>query len=238
MKNIEVIDKKEIFGMEFNIYGTWEEPLFLAKDIAEFIEHKQVARMIELVDTEEKLICSISASSQRRNMWFLTERGLKQVLANSRKPIGKEILKYLDDRLLYKKTPKQTEFELMLANALDIHINKTNLDWNYCPFNGEDFLLTYDKSVMYEREVYFGKYRVDIYFPKFNLIVEYDEKHHKYQIEEDELREQYIIDYIEGEGAHDNPDGHATQFIRVEEGKEFEGIIKILSYLMYYAFVF
>ena len=240
MNNLQVIREQEVLGKEFRVYGTVENPLFLAKDVANWIEYSisNVNKMLDKVDEEEKLICTLYVSGQNRQMWFLTEQGLYKVLANSRKPIAKKILKFLDEGFVYKNTPKQTEFELMLDNALNIHLNKSNLDWNYCPFNGEDRLLTYDKSLMYEREVYFGKYRVDIYFPKFNLIVEYDEKHHKYQTEEDIARERYIVDLIEGKGSYDSEDGYLTKFIRVEEGKEFEGIINIITHLMHIAFVY
>lgn len=240
MNNLQVIREQEVLGKEFKIYGTVEKPLFLAKDVANWIEYdvNKVGQMLETVDEDEKLIQTLFFSGQNRQMWFLTERGLYEVLANSRKPMAKKILKFLNEGFVYKNTPKQTEFELMLDNALNIHLNKSNLDWKYCPFNGEDELLTYDKSLIYEREVYFGKYRVDIYFPKFNLIVEYDEEHHKYQIEEDIARERYIVDLIEGKGSYDSEDGYATKFIRVEEGKEFEGIINIITHLMHIAFVY
>ena len=32
---LEIIDQREVLGNEFRIYGTPEEPLFLAKDVAE-----------------------------------------------------------------------------------------------------------------------------------------------------------------------------------------------------------
>ena len=243
MNNLQVIREQEVLGKEFRVYGTVENPLFLAKDVASWIEYdtEQVGKMLKTVDEDEKIQINtrnIIAGKGNPIKWFLTEQGLYEVLANSRKPIAKKILKLLDEGFVYKNTPKQTEFELMLDNALNIHLNKSNLDWKYCPFNGEDELLTYDKSLIYEREVYFGKYRVDIYFPKFNLIVEYDEKHHKYQIEEDIARERYIVDLIEGKGSYDSEDGYATKFIRVEEGKEFEGIINIITHLMHIAFVY
>lgn len=98
MKTIEVIDKREIFGMEFNIYGTWEEPLFLAKDIAEFIKHSNVSKMLNTVDEEERVLqtCEVTnsyISSKARNtqkMWFLTEYGVYEVLMQSRQPIARE----------------------------------------------------------------------------------------------------------------------------------------------------
>ena len=69
MRNeIQILNEQEILGQNFSIYGDIDEPLFLAKDVAEMIEHKQVARMVELVDEDEKLKCSISTSGQKREI--------------------------------------------------------------------------------------------------------------------------------------------------------------------------
>lgn len=93
MNQLQMIYNQEVLGKDFHIYGTVEEPLFLAKDVANWIEHNQVTRMIELVDEDEKLKCLLSTSGQRREMWFLTEDGLYEVLFQSRKPIAKQFKK-------------------------------------------------------------------------------------------------------------------------------------------------
>lgn len=92
-KNLQIIDERKLFGKDFKIYGDIENPLFLAKDVANWIEHNQVARMMEMVDENEKLMCLISTSGQNREMWFLTEDGLYEVLMQSRKPIAKQFKK-------------------------------------------------------------------------------------------------------------------------------------------------
>ena len=91
--NVVALNKTEVLGKDFLIYGDVLEPLFLAKDVAEMLEHNQVARMIELVDEDEKLKCLVSTSGQSREMWFLTEDGLYEVLMQSRKPIAKAFKK-------------------------------------------------------------------------------------------------------------------------------------------------
>ena len=93
MDNLQIIDERKLLGKDFKIYGDIENPLFLAKDVANWIEHNQVARMMEMVDENEKLMCSISTSGQNREMWFLTEDGLYEVLMQSRKPIAKQFKK-------------------------------------------------------------------------------------------------------------------------------------------------
>ena len=93
MNDLHVIYKQEVLGQEFKIYGTKEEPLFLAKDVANWIEHNKPNEMIKNVDEDEKLKAIITHSGQGREMWFLTENGLYEVLMQSRKPIAKQFKK-------------------------------------------------------------------------------------------------------------------------------------------------
>ena len=74
---MELVCKQEVLGKEFKIYGTIEEPLFLAKDVAEWIEHSDVSKMIRSVDEEEKLIGILFLSGQKkRSMVFSRRRAL------------------------------------------------------------------------------------------------------------------------------------------------------------------
>ena len=75
------------------MYGTVEEPLFLAKDVAEWIEHSDVHKMVASVDEDEKLSGTLFLSGQNREAWFLTEDGLYEVLMQSRKPQAKQFKK-------------------------------------------------------------------------------------------------------------------------------------------------
>ena len=39
---LKIIDERELLGKQFKIYGDLENPLFLAKDVANWIEHTNV----------------------------------------------------------------------------------------------------------------------------------------------------------------------------------------------------
>ncbi|MGQ4525695.1 phage antirepressor KilAC domain-containing protein [Intestinibacter bartlettii] len=99
MSNLQVIYNQEVLGQDFKIYGTKEEPLFLAKDVANWIEHKNITHMMNTVDEDEKLTYTICNSGQGREMWFLTEDGLYEVLMQSRKPIAKQFKKKVKEIL-------------------------------------------------------------------------------------------------------------------------------------------
>ena len=45
---LQVIDERELFGKKFRIYGTVENPLFLAKDVAKMIEHSNASKMLKM----------------------------------------------------------------------------------------------------------------------------------------------------------------------------------------------
>ncbi|WP_270245739.1 phage antirepressor [Lactococcus lactis] len=126
MKELQNID-----GFNAKIYGTAENPLFLAKDIAELIEHSRASEMLKTVDDDEKLMQPILASGQNRNMWFLTEDGLYEVLMSSKKQQAKvfkkkvkEILKtirkhgaYMTNEVI-EKTLTSPDFIIQLATKL------------------------------------------------------------------------------------------------------------------------
>lgn len=94
MKNLMIFEEREVLGKDFKIYGTKENPLFLAKDVAEWIGHANTTLMVNKVDEEEiKLDYILDSSGQRRKATFLTEDGLYEVLMQSRKPIAKAFKK-------------------------------------------------------------------------------------------------------------------------------------------------
>jgi len=100
-----------LLGKEFRVYGDFENPLFLAKDVAEWIEHSNSRMMLQAVDENEKLCVNNPYALQgQQEQWFLTEDGLYEVLMQSRKPIAKEfkrevkqILKTIRKHGLYAK---------------------------------------------------------------------------------------------------------------------------------------
>ena len=93
MNEITIINKSTLLGREINIYGTPDEPMFLAKDVAEWIEHTQPSKMVDNIDEDEKLIGTIFLSGQKREAWLVTEDGLYEILMQSRKPIAKQFKK-------------------------------------------------------------------------------------------------------------------------------------------------
>jgi len=85
-----------------------------------------------------------------------------------------------------------------------------------------DWIDRFFTNVEVEKQKKFSKYRVDFYFPKHKLVVEYDEDQHKYQLDKDISRENYILKNF----------NNVNKFIRVKEGCEIEGVKEILNHIM------
>ena len=131
MEQLQIINQQEVLGKDFKIYGTKDNPLFLAKDVAKWIEHSKPSMMLNSIDEEEKLKETLFTSGQNREMWFLTEDGLYEVLMQSRKPIAKQfkkevkkILKQIRQTGGYIPTNEEDDDETIMAKALLI-ANKT-----------------------------------------------------------------------------------------------------------------
>ncbi len=90
---LEILKEQEVLDKHFRVYGTADEPLFLAKDVAEWIGHSDASKMVSNIDEDEKLIRTLFVSGQDRDCLFVTEDGLYEVLMQSRKPIAKAFRK-------------------------------------------------------------------------------------------------------------------------------------------------
>ena len=92
-KEIKVIDEREVLGKHFRVYGDIENPLFLAKDVAEWIEHSNPRMMLQNIDEDEKVVNNVYTPGGIQEAWFLNEDGVYEVLMQSRKPIAKQFKK-------------------------------------------------------------------------------------------------------------------------------------------------
>lgn len=94
-KVLSVIQETVILGKNILMYNSIEEPLFLAKDVAEWIDYSKsngkykVSQMVKTVDEDEKGIYNVATLGGIQEATFLTEDGLYEVCMQSRKPIAK-----------------------------------------------------------------------------------------------------------------------------------------------------
>jgi prophage antirepressor-like protein len=106
---LEAFDTKIYGGHRFDIYGTPDEPLFLAVDIAKLIDYSigHTEQMLSVVEDNEKVCAHYNVGVTSRGFrvrktqeaWFLTEDGLYEVLMQSRKPIAKQFKAFVKGRI-------------------------------------------------------------------------------------------------------------------------------------------
>lgn len=121
---ISVLKQTELCGQQFTVYGTAQEPLFFAQDVAVMLQLTNVSDMVQRVDEDERSKFNLG---RQGDGWFLTESGLYEVLMQSRKPIAKQfkkgvkaILKEIRTTGGYIATTQEDTPELIMARALQV----------------------------------------------------------------------------------------------------------------------
>lgn len=135
---LQVLDQREVLGKEFKVYGDINNPLFLVKDVAEWIEHSNASKLIEdteLEDTELiKDFIEITYSygndfrTRKQECLFVTEDGLYEVLMQSKKPIAKA----------FKKEVKKILKQIRLTGGVVIEDREEEFINNYFTSFSED----------------------------------------------------------------------------------------------------
>lgn len=84
------------------VYDSLDEPLFRALDISEMIGYSagNVWNMLSMCEEDEKLTLTIIVAGQRRNVSFVTERGLYSILEQSRKPSARKWRRVINNELI------------------------------------------------------------------------------------------------------------------------------------------
>ena len=128
---LEVIDKqeakviytKDMMDYEINVYGTEEEPLFLAKDIVKWLGYSSTYNptdLLRLCQDDEKLKRNITISGQKRSQWLVTEDGLYEICMRSQTEKSKKVRKFIKNilRELRTKGYVATNNNIEIANAM------------------------------------------------------------------------------------------------------------------------
>jgi prophage antirepressor-like protein len=94
------MDEKQLLITQFQhfnieIIGTYDEPLFKAKDIGDLLGIKKIRKTIENLDDQCKVMWGAPTGGGLQDQWCLTEYGLYEILFISKKPIAKEFKKWV-----------------------------------------------------------------------------------------------------------------------------------------------
>lgn len=99
---MEIVGKVIFMDHSLPVYGSLDAPLFKALDVAYIIEYSNgnVWRMLEMCEEDEKLNLPLVVAGQRRSVSFITETGLYNVLAQSRKPVARAWRRIIHEELI------------------------------------------------------------------------------------------------------------------------------------------
>ena len=131
---IKVIAEKEICGKQFRVWGTPEKPLFLAKDVAQWLGYKgkyAAKNMIRIVSPDEKVKCRVILQNgkgyNKKPVWFITECGLYSAILESHLPQTKPFKKWVTHEVLpcirkhgyYSKDQARLDRILKMVNIVE-----------------------------------------------------------------------------------------------------------------------
>ncbi|MGL5714925.1 MAG: BRO-N domain-containing protein [Paraclostridium sp.] len=93
---LSVIRTEVVLGKELRIFGDIDNPLFLAKDIADCIEHTNTAKMLNIVGGSKECISgTVLTGGGRQKMKLITEKQVYRILMRSDKKIAEQTLDFI-----------------------------------------------------------------------------------------------------------------------------------------------
>lgn len=146
-------------------------PLYKAKDVGDLLGIQNIrSAVLRLNDSDKMKINMKTKGSNRSNCWLLTESGVRHLLCTSRKSHSVQYAKALNIKTSTKYVPVETSFVNHIKTA----------------FFGEIIIEQFPVQTYY----------IDMYFPKHQLAIEFDEKHHSKQSTQDAQRQRVIQDTL------------------------------------------
>ena len=105
--------KIRIRDILIDVYNSFDDPLFRASDIAKLIDYSygNVNRLVSLTEEDERLELLIVVSGQRRKALFVTEKGLYDILEQSRMPLARAWRSVVNEELIKLRKSKNMNIE-------------------------------------------------------------------------------------------------------------------------------
>lgn len=91
-----------------DVYSSLDKPLFKANDIAGLMEYSAPYNMLNLCEEDEKVKLAMEMGNYE---WFITEMGLYNILAQSRKPIARKWRRIVHQQLIELR--KERNFSIL-----------------------------------------------------------------------------------------------------------------------------
>lgn len=94
-----------------SVYVSLDEPLFKATDVANMIDYSDGNswKMLQMCEEDEKLNLPMVVAGQTRQVAFVTETGLYNILSQSRKPIARKWRRVIHNELIRMRKEKHMD---------------------------------------------------------------------------------------------------------------------------------
>lgn len=148
MNELKVLGVIKILGKDFTMYGDVNNPLFLAKEVADRIKHTNLTVMLKSADVDEVIKIrpkhSLGLLTNNNEYNFLTENGLYEVCMLSRKPEAKEM----------KAEVKRYLKQIRLTGGVVESGRESEFINTYFPSFAEDTKLSMVKDLLNQNQAY------------------------------------------------------------------------------------
>lgn len=106
--NTKIVGAIGFDGIKLDVYSSLDDPVFRAKDIADTIGYSEgnVWKMLQMCEEDEKLNLPMIVAGQTRQVSFVTELGLYNILAQSRKLIARKWRRVVHTQLVQMRKEK------------------------------------------------------------------------------------------------------------------------------------
>lgn len=96
--NIQLIQHPEFGAVKTQVIKG--EPWFVAKDVCEVLGITDTSQAVEKIEEDDKLIRTLYASGQNRDLWTVNESGLYNLVFQSRKPAARKFKRWVTSEVL------------------------------------------------------------------------------------------------------------------------------------------
>ena len=105
---VKIVGEIKFRNYTLSVYGDLDEPLFKAADVAELMEYSRnnIWGMVNLCEEDEKMMLPVVSGGQRRQVTFVTETGLYNIFAQSRKNIARAWRRVVHEELIALRRSK------------------------------------------------------------------------------------------------------------------------------------
>lgn len=99
---VKIVGSIQFKNHSLPVYRDLNEPLFKAADVAELLEYgaNNVWNLTNLCEEDETMVLPTMVAGQHRKVTFITETGLYNVLAQSRKTIARAWRRVIHEELI------------------------------------------------------------------------------------------------------------------------------------------